>query len=146
MTKLNYIYKTNVYMYQVNDFDFMFPHKNSICSQHSSETTNSAKPGWTKAVDLLNSWSNWGLLHYHHIQGSVMINETERLGWALLQTASLPTLKCLVQSGKRSRNSIQQIINYSTLSDVWMVTLRRPNCISNHPLMHPKPHTTRQCI
>lgn len=31
-----------------------------------------------------------------------MISEREKLGWAFLQTVCLPTLTCLVQSGKKA--------------------------------------------
>lgn len=60
-----------------------------------------------------------------------MISETERLGWAFLQTVSLPTLTCLVQSGKRSRNPVNRksIILHCQMSEClhqWDLDFKHP--------------------
>lgn len=103
---------------------------NSICSQCSSRTTNSAKPGSvsTEQLKKLGAPSSSS-------SSSSMISETERLGWAFLQIVSLPTLTCLVQSGKRSRNSSQQKINDASVNDAYL-HFTTHSCIHNSSTSH----------
>lgn len=69
------------------------------------------------------------------LQVSAIISETKKLGWAFLQTVSLPTLKCLVPSGK-TKHKNQTISSFSCFWNKWTRQIRRSVCIWNEPACH----------
>lgn len=66
------------------------------------------------------------------LQVSAIISETKTLGWAFLQTVPLPTLKCLVLSGKRKHKN-QTILTFLCCLNKWTRWIRRSVCIWNKP-------------
>lgn len=68
------------------------------------------------------------------LQVSAIISETRKLGWAFLQTVSLPTPKCLLLSGKTKHRN-QTTSSFLRRQNTWR-QIRRSVCIWNKPACH----------
>lgn len=135
----NNMYKIYVCMYQVNNISFYLTWT-QVCSQYSSQTRNSAKPGWREAAYSIY-WT------VKETGRSFVIITSRAVQWSVRQRGRAGHFSklCVCQHwhvwlslGREAET--QHKIHCSTLSDVWMFILIRLISVLNHPFMHSQLH------